>query len=223
MPASVCWLQAWTGGHSNRPSGRRRPQENCFTLNTVDEVRANVETALNGREYPADDPGLTTCPRHRLPAHGSGRVFRWRWSPQVRTVAGMRGKRGQAAAERKVPGTILREIMKVTPPPELIEALAQPHRARAAFWRLLELGPAVSGLVRAGLRHPHPGVRAHCCQYFDHFLTPEAYPDLVVCLDDPDPDVRRQARHALECDRCKAGDWPPPADALAGARTAEGR
>jgi hypothetical protein len=133
----------------------------------------------------------------------------------------MRGKRGQAAAEKKTPGTILREIMKITPPEELIEALAYPHRARAAFWQLMELGPSVARLVQAGLAHPHPSVRSHCCQYFDHFLILEAYEALVACADDLDPDVRLQARHALACVRCKGDGWRPPSEpnTLAGVTT----
>jgi hypothetical protein len=124
----------------------------------------------------------------------------------------MSGKRGQAS-RKQVPGTILREIMKVTRPEELVETLAIPHRARAAFWRLMELGPSVAPVVQAGLSHPHPSVRAHCCQFFDHFLTPKAYDDLLACLEDPDPDVRWQARHALDCVRCKGDGWRPPTEA----------
>ena len=122
----------------------------------------------------------------------------------------MSAKRGQAARQQ-IPGTILREIMKVTPPSELVDALAIPHRAKAAFWRLMELGPAVAPVVQAGLKHDHPSVRAHCCQYFDHYLTPKAYPDLLACLEDPDPDVRWHARHALDCVRCKGDGWGPSA------------
>ena len=109
-----------------------------------------------------------------------------------------------------VPGSVLREVMKTRSPAELIDDLAVPHKSRAAFWRLMELGRSVVPVVEAGLRHPDPLVRAHCCLFFDHHMAEKAYPGLLTCLDDPDPRVRFHAAHALECERCKRDAWQPP-------------
>lgn len=122
---------------------------------------------------------------------------------------------------RQVPGTILRDIMLTRTPDELIEDLAVPHKTRAAYWRLMELGPQVEGVVRRGLRHADPIVRGHCCQFLDHYLSESAYPDLLACLDDPDPRVRFWASHALRCERCKAGAFHPPAAEVAAAVAAK--
>lgn len=109
-----------------------------------------------------------------------------------------------------VPGTILREVTKIRTTEQLIEDLAVDHRAKAAYWRLRELGNKVALDVEAGMKHPDPRVRAYCCVFFDHHLTERAYPLLLDALDDPDPRVRFHAAHAIECERCKAGAWAPP-------------
>ncbi|HVE93110.1 MAG TPA: HEAT repeat domain-containing protein, partial [Actinomycetota bacterium] len=49
-------------------------------------------------------------------------------------------------------------------------------------------------------------VRRACCEFLDHYLVPEALPELIRLVDDPHPRVRLLALHALACDRCKEGD-----------------
>src|SRR5262245_53523164 len=94
---------------------------------------------------------------------------------------------------------------------QLVERLALPHHARAAFRELMSRGFAALPAVRAGLRHAGPDVRFFCCRYLDHFLEPELLADIVSMLGDPDARVRRTALHALLCDRCKEGGCRPDA------------
>jgi hypothetical protein len=66
-------------------------------------------------------------------------------------------------------------------------------------------------------------VRAHCCEFFDHYLQEQAYDGLLACLEDRDVRVRLMAGHALTCDRCKADAWHPPPEAPDLAARAWGR
>jgi hypothetical protein len=91
----------------------------------------------------------------------------------------------------------------------LIEDLAVPHRARAAFWRLLAKGPAALPTVRAALRHPSALARKYACLFLDHYVEEDALGELIAMLNDPDPQVRGSALHALACDRCKEGTCRP--------------
>jgi HEAT repeat protein len=93
-------------------------------------------------------------------------------------------------------------------PAELVERLATPHHAKAAFRDLLALGEDALGAVQTGLRHPDAAVRYYCCRFLDHFLAPEAWDELVGMLDDPAAGVRAAALHSLACDRCKQGETP---------------
>jgi hypothetical protein len=95
------------------------------------------------------------------------------------------------------------EQLATLPVAEVVGALAIPHRARAAFWRLVEIGPSALPEVRDGLSHPDPAVRRGCCEFVDLYPDHDALADVAVLLDDPDPDVRRMAGHALACARCK--------------------
>jgi HEAT repeat protein len=92
---------------------------------------------------------------------------------------------------------------------ELINRLGVPHRAPDAYRALFRLGFAAVPAARAGLRHDNAAVRYHCCALLDHFLVPEALPDLIAMLRDPDPQVRCSALHTLACDRCKEGACRP--------------
>ena len=93
-------------------------------------------------------------------------------------------------------------------PAELVERLAVPHRARAAFRDLLSLQGAAMDAVQAGLSHPNAAVRYYCCRFLDHFVEPDGWGDLVDMLDDPAAGVRSAALHSLACDRCKEGELP---------------
>jgi hypothetical protein len=87
--------------------------------------------------------------------------------------------------------------------PAWVERLADPLRAQQAYWHLVLSGPQALPAVRAGLDHPNADVRVHCTRALDHLVDDEAFPKLVTMLDDPDPRVRREALHAIACDRCK--------------------
>ena len=92
---------------------------------------------------------------------------------------------------------------------QLLDKLAVPHVARAAYWRLFRLSANDNSVVRAGLRHPDGEVRAACCQILDHFLDDAALADVLAHTTDPDPRVRWWALHTLGCDRCKEGACRP--------------
>ncbi len=96
---------------------------------------------------------------------------------------------------------------------DLIEALAVPHRARAAYQRMLQRGAVLLPVVRANLSHPSASVREYCCKFLDHYADEDAFRELIAMLDDPDPRVRASGLHALACDRCKEGACRP-AEAL---------
>lgn len=84
-----------------------------------------------------------------------------------------------------------------------VEQLADPLRAKRAYWHLVLTGPAARPAVRAGLGHANADVRAYCAQALDRLVDEASFPDLVQLLDDPDARVRWHALHALACDRCK--------------------
>jgi len=92
-------------------------------------------------------------------------------------------------------------------PDEVVDALGVPHRSRAAFWRLVALGPAAAAAVRRGLAHDNAAVRRGCCEVLDLQWDDAAGPDVAALLVDPDPDVRWMAAHALTCQRCKVDTW----------------
>jgi HEAT repeat protein len=84
-----------------------------------------------------------------------------------------------------------------------VALLADPVRATRAYWHLVGSGGDALPAVRVGLRHDNADVRMYCAKAMDHLVDEAAYPDLIDLLDDPDPRVRRDALHALACDRCK--------------------
>jgi HEAT repeat protein len=65
-------------------------------------------------------------------------------------------------------------------------------------------GDAGMRAVVRGLSHPDPPVRRGCAGFMDHNGTDAAVAALLAALDDPVMNVRREAVHALGCDRCKS-------------------
>lgn len=57
----------------------------------------------------------------------------------------------------------------------------------------------------AGLSDPNPRIRWWCIQIFDHQGDDRAMHAVAGCLDDPVARVRRNAVHALTCEKCKPG------------------
>src|SRR5579871_2981314 len=99
-------------------------------------------------------------------------------------------------------------------PGELVERLADPHRCAGAFRQLLVLGPSARSAAIDGLGHDNARVRARCCGVLDHIGDAEAFEALLAAVDDPEPEVRVQAIHALACDRCKSGECRPDASTV---------
>lgn len=91
----------------------------------------------------------------------------------------------------------------------LVEALAVPHRAGAAYKALLELGPRALPSIRDGLKHRNADIRLHCCRFLDRYLQPDTLAGLIGMLDDSDERVRITTLHTLACDRCKEGTCRP--------------
>lgn len=92
---------------------------------------------------------------------------------------------------------------------ELFERLSVEHLSRFVYWKLWADGSRNNGVLRRGLKHPDARVRVVCASILDHFLDDGAIADVVACLDDPSPQVRARALHALGCDRCKEGACRP--------------
>lgn len=109
---------------------------------------------------------------------------------------------------------------------DLIEVLAVPYRAPAAYKALLQLGSRALPAVRAGLRHGNADVRFHCCRFLDRYLRPDTLADLLAMLADSDERVRVTTLHTL-CLRSlqgrivSAGGSPgsPPGDGTASGRS----
>ncbi len=84
-----------------------------------------------------------------------------------------------------------------------VSQLADPLRARRAYWHLILSGERALPAVRAGLSSPVDEVRVLCTKALDHLVDEVSFPMLIGMLDDADPRVRIEALHALVCDRCK--------------------
>lgn len=94
---------------------------------------------------------------------------------------------------------------------QLVAALADPHRSVEARQRLIALGPEAVQAACAGLKSPDTRVRMKCCQVLDHVMDAASVEAIIGALADPVPEVRREALHALACDRCKDGQCRPTA------------
>jgi hypothetical protein len=74
---------------------------------------------------------------------------------------------------------------------------------RKALVKLVGLGLEALPAVREGLRHPDWRIRRDCLRFLDHQSDDESGRLAASCLDDPHPEVRKWAVHAVGCDRCK--------------------
>jgi HEAT repeat protein len=97
---------------------------------------------------------------------------------------------------------------------EMVGLLATPHRAQRAYWHLVLSGSAALPAVRRGLSHDNADVRLHCVKALDHLVDEDSFPALIAMLSDDDPRVRRDALHALACDRCKENACRPEIGAV---------
>ena len=84
-----------------------------------------------------------------------------------------------------------------------VELLADPLRAKHAYWHLVLSGDPARGAIRVGVRNGNADVRMYCAKALDHLVDEESFPELVSLLDDSDDRVRVDALRALACDRCK--------------------
>ena len=123
-------------------------------------------------------------------------------------------KFGPSAAVARFSSEILGCVMSTASPSptlgyDLVEMLAVPYRATAAYNDLLRLGHAALPVVHAGLRHGSADVRFHCCRFLDRYLRPDILSDLLGMLNDSDERVRVTTLHTLACERCKEGSCRP--------------
>jgi HEAT repeat protein len=93
-----------------------------------------------------------------------------------------------------------------------VEDLSVPHRSKQALRSLMAAGSEATPMLRRGLTHSNPAVRAGCCIVLDHFLDEAALPEPMKNLEHDDDQVRKWALHALACDRCKEGACRPAED-----------
>ena len=95
-----------------------------------------------------------------------------------------------------------------------VEALgSRDWRVRLDAERALEqAGAAGLDAVVEGLADPNPAVRRGCAAFMDHHADDRCVPRLFELVNDPVPSVRREAVHALACQRCKP--MPLAVDAL---------
>jgi hypothetical protein len=108
-------------------------------------------------------------------------------------------------------------LLEVAPDdfPGWVTLLADPVRAKRAYWHLLLSGEAALPAVRRGLQDASADVRMYCAKVLDHLVDEESFTNLLAALDDPDPRVRWDALHAVVCDRCKESACrPDPAEVL---------
>ena len=92
--------------------------------------------------------------------------------------------------------------------------LATPHRAQRAYWHLVLTGPSALPAVRRGLTDNNADVRHLCVKALDHLVDEDSFPQLIGMLHDDDWRVRRDALHALACDRCKENACRPEISAV---------
>jgi hypothetical protein len=65
-----------------------------------------------------------------------------------------------------------------------VERLADPLRAKHAYWHLLLSGDPARDAIRVGVRHGNADVRMYCAKALDHLIDEESFPELVSLLDD---------------------------------------
>jgi HEAT repeat protein len=69
--------------------------------------------------------------------------------------------------------------------------------------RQVKLSPPALDALIYGLEHYNPKVRWWCLQLMDHVGDEQCIEPIIRALDDPVPRVRKMAKHALECEKCK--------------------
>ena len=116
------------------------------------------------------------------------------------------GKRGNVVVGTRSSSPTADRLVLEAEIAQAVRELAVPHRRKAAYWRLRELGRAARDAVEEGLLSSDPRIRAECALLIDRLAGNDSFELMLLLLDDPDPAVRRHAIHALACDRCKADD-----------------
>ncbi|NKB72391.1 MAG: hypothetical protein GKR89_35390 [Candidatus Latescibacteria bacterium] len=89
---------------------------------------------------------------------------------------------------------------------ELIEQLGAPHHAdrNRAYRALAHLEQQATPALDQALAHPNWRVRSAAALLLDRAAGPDSAHHLAQALQDPIAQVRRNALHALVCDRCKS-------------------
>jgi HEAT repeat protein len=93
-----------------------------------------------------------------------------------------------------------------------VHRLGDPVRATHAYRHLVTAGNAARPAVVRGLQSSNADTRLHCARALDQLVDESSYPMLIAALDDHDSRVRREALHALACDRCKSDRCRPNVD-----------
>ncbi len=110
-------------------------------------------------------------------------------------------------------GVSLAVLAWLNQPRYTLEDLLGARRLAASQW-LDEGGPQAQGLLRRGLTHPDPRVRARCLNSLDRVSDAQAVPGIVALLQDPDLNVRAMAARTLIHQR----GWPSAEPLLAALR-----
>ncbi len=88
-----------------------------------------------------------------------------------------------------------------------MEALVGSVNGRDA--RQIKLTDAAWQAILNGLQHKNPNVRFQCVQLMDHFGDDRIIEPVRRMLHDWAPRVRKQALHALTCEKCKSAALCP--------------
>ena len=84
-------------------------------------------------------------------------------------------------------------------------AAIRAHLEAGRLKQLVAFGDAVIPVARRALSDPAWKVRRNALRVLDDVEDPQSIPRMMALLEDPHPEVRKWAAHALGCDRCKPG------------------